>query len=118
MNTQTLSNVPLKTRTRFLPRMCAVLCLMAQPAFASELNESAEARAVSEYVRSGPCARAGDQSSLIPADQCPLLKSTSVSPSSARGSNRHSAGTAAVLGLLFGMRFAVAPSGPVRARQN
>jgi hypothetical protein len=52
---------------------------------------------------------------LVLTDQClPLLNSVVLSPTSVSGPNQRPAGTAAALGLIMGLRYALSPTPPAR----
>ena len=83
-----------------------ILCLIAGPAWSFEMGDSS-------YEHLDPYTQQNfttNQSSPPVVDSClPLLKSIHTSPQSAMDRNQRSAGKAAALGLVLGVRFALSP---------
>lgn len=87
-----------------------VICLGASAAWSSE-NPRAQNFQQNGFLDFKAFSLKSEKSPPVLTDQClPLLKSVHLSSSSASGPAQRPAGTAAALGLLMGMRYALSPA--------
>ena len=107
-------------RTAYIPgavlfSFVMILCLIVGPAWSFEMDDSGFERLDLKQQQDFTT----KQSSPPVVDSClPLLKSIHTSPQSAMDRNQRSAGKAAAVGLVLGVRFALSPPQKVRSHAD